>query len=148
MRPIRNSAKAIIIKDKHLLTLKCIIEGDIFFQLPGGGQQNSETLVNALRRECIEEIASDVNVGDLVFIREYIGGRNGTDWHQVEFMFSCILQDGTECVDGSEPDTTQIGIEWLPIEWLDQYNLYPKAIIPLLMNGQDEHTPVYLGNVD
>lgn len=147
MRPIRNSAKAIIIEGNRLLTLKCIDGDTIFYQLPGGGQQNSESLVNTLKRECLEEISSAVDVGDLMFIREYIGGKHGPDWHQVEFMFACTLADSAECVNGFEPDTTQLSVEWLPVEQLDRYNLYPKAIIPLLMNEQNEHT-VYLGDVD
>ena len=148
MRPIRNSAKAVIIVDHRLLTLKCIDGDTIFYQLPGGGQQNSETLVNALKRECLEEISSAVDVGDLMFIREYIGGKHGPDWHQVEFMFACTLQDGVKCVNGFEPDTTQLSVEWLPITQLDQYNLHPKAITLLFMNGHGQNTPVYLGDVD
>lgn len=148
MRPIRNSAKAIIIEDNRLLTLKCIDGDTIFYQLPGGGQQNSETLANALKRECLEEISSAVDVGDLMFICEYFGGKHGLDWHQVGFMFSCTLQDSAECLNGFEPDATQLGVEWLPIEQLDQYNVHPKAITLLLMNGHGQNTPIYLGEVD
>ena len=148
MKPIRNSAKAIIVRNNQLLTLKCIDMGTIFYQLPGGGQQNGETLTNALKRECLEEISAEVAVGDLLFIREYIGGKHGPEWHQVEFMFSCALPDSVECKQGTEPDKVQIAIEWLPLEQLDQYNLYPKALIPGLMNGFSENTSVYLGDVE
>ncbi|MHB1456001.1 MAG: NUDIX domain-containing protein [Armatimonadota bacterium] len=149
MRPIRNSAKAIVIRDGHLLAIRHIAADGFIYGLPGGGQENRETLVDALKRECLEEISSGVDVGYLLFIREYIGDRYGNPgFHQVEFMFSCTLQDGAECVNGSEPDPTQLEIEWLPIVHLDQYNLYPKAIISLLMNEQDKRIPVYLGDVD
>ena len=124
---IRNSAKAIIVRNNQLLALKCIDRDTIFYQLPGGGQENGETLTDALKRECIEEISAEVEVGDLLFIREYIGGKHGPGWHQVEFMFSCTLLDDMECTNGTEPDKAQIAIEWLPLERLDQYQLYPNA---------------------
>jgi ADP-ribose pyrophosphatase YjhB (NUDIX family) len=149
MNPIRNSAKAVIIQDGRLLTLKCIVQETIFYQLPGGGQRNGETLVEAVKRECREEISAEVEVGDLIFVRDYIGGKShGPDWHQVELMFSCTLSDGVECAPGSEPDATQLAIEWLPLARLDEYPLRPNALIAPLMNSTGQYTPVYLGDVD
>ena len=98
MNAIRNSAKAIIIKNGCLLTQKNIdSEGD-WYLLPGGGQNLGETLEETLRRECIEEIGIDVSVGRLRYIREYIGknhefSEHGGDLHQVEFMFECEFNE-------------------------------------------------------
>lgn len=149
MSSVRNSAKAIIIEDGHILVVKYAATDGFVYCLPGGGQQNGEPLTNALKRECLEEISSAVDVGELLFIREYIGHHyDRPGYHQVELMFHCTLQDGYECINGHETDIGQIGVEWLPIDRLDQYRLYPKAIIPLLMNEQYYHEPVYLGDVE
>lgn len=147
MKPIRNSAKAVIIKDNRLLALKCILDNSLFYQLPGGGQLNGETLTKALKRECQEEISADVVVGDLLFLREYIGGWHGPDWHQVEFYFSCKLADGAKCAPGTEPDKVQIDIVWLPLDKLDQYPMRPNVLISRLMRNKWSRC-VYLGNVD
>src|SRR5215216_3959860 len=64
MRPVRVSVKAIVTKDGRLLvTRNRDVEGD-FFLLPGGGQESGETLTEALRRECLEEVGADVDVHD------------------------------------------------------------------------------------
>jgi len=73
MKPIRNSAKAIIIKDGKLLTTKNQSRTGIFFILPGGGQEFGETLHETLERECREEIGCKVEVSELLWIREYRG---------------------------------------------------------------------------
>ena len=109
MKVIRNSAKAIIIKNGCLLTVKNIdSEGD-WYLLPGGGQNLGETLKEALHRECIEEIGIDVSVGRLRYIREYIGknhefSEHDVDSHQVEFMFGCEFDEAQPPELGNNPD--------------------------------------------
>ena len=58
MEPIRNSAKAIIIREEHLLAITHMDDESPWFTLPRGGQDHSETLAKALERECQEEIDS------------------------------------------------------------------------------------------
>ncbi len=91
---IRNSAKAIIIKeDKVLLTKNQDNEG-YFYLFPGGGQEHGETLHQALRRECLEEVGYEVEVNELLHIREYIGKNHeyasfDFNVHQIEYYF-CV----------------------------------------------------------
>ncbi|MDI6739140.1 MAG: NUDIX domain-containing protein [Candidatus Edwardsbacteria bacterium] len=73
MKLIRNSAKAVIINDCKLLVLEMRDEDGPWYALPGGGQQPGETLHAALVRECREEANAAVTIGELLFIREYIG---------------------------------------------------------------------------
>lgn len=74
MKPIRNSVKAIIIKDGKILLNQCDFgDGKLSYIFPGGGQENGETFMEALQRECQEELGAQVKVYDLVWIREYIG---------------------------------------------------------------------------
>ncbi|MEC1177482.1 NUDIX domain-containing protein [Metasolibacillus meyeri] len=49
---IRNSAKAIIVKDEKLLAIKIQENGGTYYILPGGGQEHGENLHQALQREC------------------------------------------------------------------------------------------------
>ena len=66
---IRNSAKAIIIVDNKLLVNK-MNDGEMFYLLPGGGQNPGELLSDALERECIEELRYHIRVNELLFVRE------------------------------------------------------------------------------
>ena len=70
---IRNSAKAVIVKDGNLLALKMQENNSTYYILPGGGQEHGENLHQALVRECKEELGAEVEIGDLIFVREYIG---------------------------------------------------------------------------
>jgi len=65
LRGIRNSAKAIIIRDNNLLVIKNRSEGSDWYILPGGGQNHGESLVAALKRECLEEASINVAPGDI-----------------------------------------------------------------------------------
>jgi|SRR5687768_5401634 len=154
MRPVRTSAKAIILHEGNLLALRFQDENGDWYELPGGGQEPGETLPEAVRRECMEEAGADIVVGDLWFVRDYIGknhefaqrGANAVI-HQVEFMFACTLADGTQIGNGSVPDVGQLSVEWLALDRLDRYRLYPLALRPLIAQYRPG-MPVYLGDVN
>ena len=115
MKPIRNSIKAIIIRDHQLLAIKKEDENGFYYILPGGGQEKDETFHVALKRECLEEIGVDILIGELRYIREYLGKNHGFahvdyDAHQVEFMFLCHLADGEEPRSGTSPDEGQVAV--------------------------------------
>jgi ADP-ribose pyrophosphatase YjhB (NUDIX family) len=153
IKPIRNSAKALIIVDNHILATKNLDAEGVFYILPGGGQQPGETLTATLERECREELSVDVSVADLLYIREYIGrnhvfAKSDADQHRLEFMFACTLNEGAVVGAGDLPDDNQVGAEWLPLDQLESYRFYPKALRPILAEyGSGKHT-VYLGDIN
>lgn len=152
MKPIRNSAKAIIIQQGKMLLTKNKDNDGFFYLFPGGGQEHGEVLKETLKRECIEELGVQVEVQDLVYVREYIGKNHefvawDHDVHQVEFYFVCSLaQEAPAQMDGTQPDQDQIGVEWVDIRQLDHIRLYPKALGHHLVNS--EMNVRYLGDVN
>ena len=64
MRPIRTAARALIILEGKLLAIKMRDQSGVFYILPGGGQNHGETLRQGLQRECLEEIGTDVDIGE------------------------------------------------------------------------------------
>ena len=151
---IRNSAKAIIVRDEKLLAIKMQGKGGgIFYILPGGGQEHSENLHQTLERECLEEIGAKVDVGELIFIREYIGENHEfaavhAGAHAIDFIFLCKVHQET-FENGSNPDKEQIGVEWLPIKELLQYNFYPRALrTHLISYFKGEKATTYLGDIN
>lgn len=153
MNNIRNSAKAIIIKEGKLLCTKNQDSTGVFYLLPGGGQEKGETLKEALKRECIEEISAEVEIEDIIFIREYIGKNHEfSKWdyelHQVEYMFKCSIISEKNVETGTVPDDMQIGIEWLELDKLREYRLYPRALKDLINEKGQFKKIVYLGDTN
>lgn len=149
MKPIRNSAKAIIVQNGRLLLTKNKDDQGLFYLFPGGGQDKGEELKAAVVRECIEEIGCAAEVKDLLYIREYIGKNHehaewDSDVHQVEFYFECTIEGSAELSKGTNPDENQVGVEWIEINKLNEIRIYPKALVKQLMNGVVK--PCYIGD--
>lgn len=152
MNPIRNSIKAIIIANGSILLTKNSDPQGIFYLLPGGGQEPGETMIDALQRECREELGVDVIAHDLEIIREYMGKNHEfAEWdgeaHQIEFMFRCSIAESSSFAP-SNPDTAQIGVEWVPIRDLPQHRVYPKALRAVIQEQPLSAPTVYLGDVN
>ena len=154
MKPIRNSIKAIIIRDGKLLVIGKKDSEGVYYLLPGGGQLPGERFRDTLERECREEIDACVTVGPLRFVREYIGRNHefaafDGDVHQVELMFACDLDgDYGEARTGHEPDTDQVGAFWVELGTLMEYRLYPLSLRPRLMAPSRPGDAAYLGDVN
>lgn len=152
MRPIRNSAKAIIVENNCLLAITQQDPDGFYYILPGGGQEPGETLHRAVQRECWEELGAEIEPGALLFVREYIGqnhefAAHDDDVHQVEFMFECRITTRDMLGTGPLPDDNQIGIAWLPLHTINEYRLYPLSLRPSLrLIGSD--LPIYLGDTN
>ncbi|MCY9514681.1 NUDIX domain-containing protein [Paenibacillus apiarius] len=151
MKPIRNSAKAVIIQDNKVLLTKNQDRDGYFYLFPGGGQEHGEELSEALRRECIEEIGCAVIVDHLLHVREYIGKNHQfAEWdmpiHQVEFYFQCELEQIPASFEGSGPDENQVGVEWIRLQELEQIRVYPHKLVPILQ--QRVQAPCYLGDTN
>ena len=71
-KKVRVSVKALIMEEGQVLCNKYQKNGHVYYGLPGGGQNLGEPLPIALKRECLEEISTEVEVGRLRFVRDYI----------------------------------------------------------------------------
>lgn len=142
-RRVRNSAKALIIKDGQMLASKINDNGDVFYIMPGGGQDAEELLTDTVKRECAEEMGIIVEPKSLVFVIE---GLHGEAFHRVDLVFLCeyIGEIDNAKIQG---DTNQVGFQWLPIENLMNEPLYPSKLRSQIINlYNNRKTEVYLGN--
>ena len=156
-RPVRNAAKAIIVRDGRLLaTVNRGGEG-AYYLLPGGGQEPGESLADCVRRECREEVGAEVEVRDLRFVRDYIGRNHefaarDEGAHVLELMFECRLltEPAVRGAGGSLPDLNQTGVAWLPLDRIEEYPLYPRALRPHLRAWGTSRAPapVYVGDIN
>lgn len=142
-RKIRNSAKALIIKDGKMLASKINDTGDVFYIMPGGGQDTEELLEDTVIRECEEELGIKVEPKSLEFIVE---GLHGESFHRVDLVFLCDYIGEIENAK-IHKDKNQVGFEWLSIENLMNEPLYPSKLRSQIISlFNNEKTDVYLGN--
>ena len=143
--------KAVIIRDRHLLTVVKRYPEGVAYILPGGSQNHGETLPAAVQRECLEELGAHVHVERLLFVREYIGAHHqhadiDSHIHIVDVLFACHVADEYTAQMGTEPDFDQVGVEWLPLASLQNYCFYPAALGAYLQ--QMPHEAQYIGDIN
>jgi len=152
----RVGVKAIVIHNGRLVTVKKHDDRGPPYGFPGGGQEAGETLVQAVRREFIEETGQDIHVGRLLFVREYIGKNHehaATDVavHVVDHLFLCALHDPLAPLHALTPDDDQAGVEWLPVAYLADYRFFPRALMSQLIEiacNAPRSGPIYVGDVN
>lgn len=142
-RIIRNSAKALIIKDGKILAIKIKDKNEEWYIMPDGGQESEETLVKAVCREVAEELGLQVEAKELVFVVE---GVHGEQFHRVDMVFLCeyVCEIKNTLL---HPDMNQVGYDWLEIKSLNNSPLYPSKLRRQIMNlYEGKEYKVYLGN--
>ena len=150
--PIRNTARALILQDNNILLLrKDGYEQGERFALPGGGQELGETLEQALRRECLEEIGSHIEIHRLVYVADCFKPRDtppDSTRHLVEFLFACTVPESYIPKNGHHPDKHQVEVVWAGLDELAGMSLYPRSLSQHLANSSDNSGPVYLGTIN
>lgn len=118
---IRSTAKAIILHNNCILVNRCInTQGMVYFDLPGGGQNQFETLEEALVREVLEETGYMIKAGPFVAISEEICDNEELRktyfeyTHRLLHIFLAVLTDETKR-EVQEPDWQQQSSVWIPI---------------------------------
>lgn len=152
-KAIRSAARAIILKNESVLLVQMKNDAGEFFILPGGGQVHGETLVHAVKRECMEELGIEISVGRLIYTREYIGKNHQFDnrhnnFHQIEHVFACRIVNDTHLGNGHETDKKQIGYRWIKLNELSKYKVLPSPIKSLLQADDFNLSDCYLGDVN
>lgn len=146
---IRNAAHALIRRDHHLLLLrKGGDERGERYAFPGGAQDPGETLQQALQRECLEELGTEVEDPDLIHVADYYKQRPGpppTVRHQIEFLFSCSVPDSYQPHNGLHPDSHQLDVVWVSLDDLMDFRLQPKIIASWIKFPAETGGRVYQG---
>lgn len=126
----RVAVRAIIVKDGKLLCVRLHqYEGKTtstndYWCTPGGGVDEGEALVPALRREIIEELGPEPDIGQLLYIQQFVHN----DVEQLEFFFHVKNADDYMNVDLAA--TTHGATEIEAVEFVDvtTENVLPKFL--------------------
>lgn len=154
MSQVRLRVSALCIRDGHVLLVehKSFAPEDpllptSYWILPGGVVERGETLDEAVKREMMEETGLECSVGSLLFIKELLYPYPGLDeqgsiHHSVSLGFYCTVTGG-EMITGKDPeypDDEQVilQVNWLPLNTLQQYDLYPPFLADYILAQQPE----------
>lgn len=146
-RPIiRSTPRAFILhEDKLLVQEKHHAVKGVYYTLPGGKQEPGESLEEALKRECLEEIGAEITVGALLHVADLfrLKSEGKERQHQLDFIFSCTVAEDYEPKLGCHPDPHQTATRWITAE--DAAHLRPLYVTKLFPLGCTRVPKVYLG---
>jgi ADP-ribose pyrophosphatase YjhB (NUDIX family) len=149
---IRNAVRAVIIRDGCILLIRKEYEdGSQRYALPGGAMTPEETLVTALKRECAEEIGTEVEVMSLLHVADWFKPRDTeppSTRHLVEYLFTCNIDEDYMPRNGHHPDSHQVEVVWIELDRLDTLPLWPQAMADILPRIPQQTFRVYLGTID
>ncbi|WP_442599796.1 NUDIX domain-containing protein [Neobacillus sp. D3-1R] len=125
---IRVRAGAVIIENNSILLVEFVDESGLHYNLPAGGVDPNESVMEAVKREAWEEASIDVEVGSLAFVYEYAPHLNSNRYgntHSLGLMFECKIKDGYTPRLPENPDKNQTDVKWIPLSELHNIILYP-----------------------
>jgi 8-oxo-dGTP diphosphatase len=122
--PIRIRACALIIEKDSILLIQFHDEDGIHYNLPAGGVEPGESIIDAVKREAKEEAGVEVEVGPLALVHEYINDHDIFP-HQLSLMFDCRIKPGSVPKFPENPDPNQTDVKWIPINRLNEILLIP-----------------------
>lgn len=150
---IRNAAKAIVIDQGKVLLNRCTcFNGETYYDLPGGGQHQYETMEEAVIREVMEETGYSIRILRFAALAETINDdyklRKGyPDYsHKLYHIFIAELAD-KQVFSSSEVDFQQEETVWLPLDKVKYIEFYPSNINGRFMEVISSVTPLYLGSI-
>ena len=151
---IRCSSKAIIINDGKVLLNQCTrANGQVYYDLPGGGQDDYETMENAIIREVMEETGYHIRVlsfaamAEEIYTDEELRRQYPNYTHRILHIFKAELKgDQQETVTGK--DYCMNGSVWMPIGELELLpEICPRGLQERFMEIIESEKPVYMGTV-
>lgn len=150
---VRSTVKAIILHEGKVLLNRCRdANNGEYYSLPGGGQEQFETMAEAVRRECLEETGYTVEFVRFAALMEeicqdpFIREHYPQYAHKMLHLFCCRLAT-QERAEPTEIDESQIATEWVPVEDVPNGNLLPKEVREAFPRLIAEETPLFLGSV-
>lgn len=126
---VRVRAAALIVENNSILLVEFEDENGLHYNLPAGGLEPGESLIDAVKREAREETSVEVEVGSVAFVYEYEPIRNDFVYGNapsIGVTFACKRVSGSLPRMPEKPDSHQVGVRWVPLTELKSVQLYPE----------------------
>lgn len=150
--PIRCSAKAVLIQNGRILLNRCRDHGEVYYDLPGGGQHPFESMEEAVRREVMEETGYSAVIDRFAAVTEEICTdplirENYPEYaHRILHIFLAHPSD-TVRQNVSETDYQQETSVWMTPEEADALPMRPSSMTGQFRRMLESDSCIYLGTV-
>ena len=131
-------AAIIIVDDRVLLQTA---EGEDFWTLPGGRCELMETSIETLLREMKEELKTDVEIGNLVWIVENFFGFESESYHEMGLYYTVTIPDTATFLSLNEFSCEDTGLE-ISFKWFDLENINTLKLYPSFLKAGLKDIPV------
>lgn len=125
---MKKRVRAIIVKDRAVLLIHRVKEGEEYWVFPGGGMEESDNHdeISALQRECKEELGVEVRVGDLF---ETLTNANTEEKFYFCTITSGVLGTGTGPEFKKNPGYKgSYTLEWHALSRLTDKKVLPESV--------------------
>lgn len=153
MEMIRNSAKALFFHEgKLLLNSHLDSSGQVYYDLPGGGQHPYETMEEAVIREVLEETGLTVEpvrfaaLAEEIFTSPDMRARYPEYCHRCMHIFQVKVMPGA-VQEKAELDFQQTGSVWVTPEEAENLPLVPLQLRGRVREVLGAPVPVYMGSL-
>ncbi len=114
-----------------------------FWSLPGGRGEWFEHSTDTLKREMLEEIGVEVEVGPLVWVVENFYTYDGQKRHELALYYQMFLPKGNRYMSTTGPlagieEGTPMTFRWFQLDELDSLVLHPSFLQEALRSPLDE----------
>ncbi len=137
------SVRTLVLRDEQVLLVghRSTKADKVWWMTPGGLVDTGESAVDAAAREVREETGLEVEIGRLVYWAEWIWQRS----HCVELVFLGEVTGG-QLAAGNDPELPEhqqiiFDARFFDLDELDEYPVYPPALVTLLREHLDQGFP-------
>ncbi len=143
----RIRAAGLLVRDEHILLVRHEVGGDRYWIPPGGGFESDkdQSTRDTVRRECFEETGLAVEVGPLVYVREFaepLAGRFHMElFYRVDAWAGDVSLDNLRGLGGDEFDIREVA--WVSRAQLPRLpSFYPAELLDDVWARLAEAQPV------
>ena len=120
---LRISVVALFVDEREVLLIHQMTppEPDCW-DLPGGGLEPHEPLLDGLRREVKEETGlTDFHIENLLTVTElFMPKDNDQLLHAINIVYQCTVPNRLQPLFSHDPEVGRKGIQWLPVQSLSR----------------------------
>lgn len=129
----RIRAAGLLVRDGRILLVKHVVGDDTYWIPPGGGfeSQTDESTRDTVRREFLEETSLEVDVGPLVYVREFaepaMGRFHMELFYRIDAWRGELSLANLDGLGGDEFEIRELG--WISREELAARPFYPAELL-------------------